>query len=150
MIEEELQHIRTLSQQFFNLLHVPTSVSVESAEEGVRIEVQGEQLGILIGHHGETLYSLQLLLGMLASRTLGRFVPVSLEVGDWRAQREAELQDIVERLVEQVREAREPVALPAMDAAERRMVHVYMANFPDLVSESEGEGRERRVVIKFK
>ena len=149
MEEHEIKTIEELTHTLFTLLHVPGEISVSALEETVRIDISGENLGVLIGYHGETLYSLQTLIGILIQRNLGRYVPVSLEVGDWRAQREARLQEIVDMVVQLVRETGVPQALHPMDAAERRMVHILAGNYPDLSSESEGEGRDRRVVIRL-
>lgn len=151
MTEQEVTQVRILAEQFFTLLHVTATVSIEvSDDEALRVDVQGEQLGALIGHHGETLYALQLLLSVLVNRTVGRWVPVSLEIGDWRAQREAWLQDMVQKVTEQVRSSGYPHALPPMYPVERRMVHMYVGEYPEFISESEGEGSDRRVIIKLK
>lgn len=151
METQELQTIEKLTHDLFDFLHVPAIISVDVlGDETIRIDVQGDSLGVLIGYHGETLYALQTILGILIQRTAGRWIPVSLEVGDWRALREARLQEIIQVVVERIKQTGAPQALHPMDAIERRMVHLLVSQYPDLESESEGEGRDRRVVIRKK
>jgi len=125
------------------------SVGVREAEEkAFRVEIEGENLGILIGFHGENLASFQIVLGLLLAKKLGEWVRVVVDVGGYRTEREEHLRELATRTAERARFLDSPITLSPMPAHERRMVHMAVAEIPGVASESVGEGWERRVVIK--
>lgn len=125
------------------------SVSVREAEEkAFRVEIEGENLGILIGFHGENLASFQIILGLLLAKKMGEWVRVVVDVGGYRTEREEHLRELAIRTAERARFLDSPITLSPMPAHERRMVHLAVAEIPGVISESVGEGWERRVVVK--
>lgn len=122
-------------------------VSLESADH-FQIEIQTQETGLLIGFHGETINSLQLLLGVLLYKKLGKWIHVVLDVGGYRKMRQDHIQEMVGRIITEVETTNQPVVLPFLTPLERRIVHMMLSDNEKITSESAGEGKERRVSIK--
>jgi len=124
---------------------------VEPTEpEGVRtlvLDVFGEDLGVLIGRRGETLDALQFITRLIVSRELQRRVNLVVDVANYRVRREQALRQLAQRLALQAVQRRRIVSLEPMPAHERRIVHMALRNHPQVITESVGEGDERRVTI---
>lgn len=112
--------------------------------------LQSENPALLIGFHGETLSSLQLVLGQHLHTQLNQWINLSLNVNDYRERRETILKNLAENAVSKVIATGQPHALPPMPANERRIVHVYLSEHPQVVTSSEGVGRTRGIVISLK
>ncbi len=126
----------------------------EEAEEAplvlnIRSDDQG-LLGLLIGRRGETLAALQLLVNLVVSKQTGHREHVVVDAEGYRARREANLRSMALRVANQVRRSGQPIALEAMPPAERRIIHITLAETGDISTESTGEGDQRRVVVSLK
>lgn len=122
------------------------SIKVAEKENSALIELEGEGLGVIIGHRGETLDSLQYLAG-LAANSGGGYYKVSLNIGDYRQRREETLTNLASRICKQVLETGKCRTLEPMNPYERRIIHTAVQGFDGVTSASFGEGSERRVVI---
>lgn len=123
------------------------SVDVESEDPSVMLDVEGDDLGVLIGRRGETLAALQHVLTMLVQRRLQRWVRVNLDVGHYNDRQAAILRSKALRMAERVQRGRTPIAMEPMRPAERRIIHMALADHPDVTTHSIGIGDDRRVVI---
>lgn len=152
--QKSLKIATGLTEEFFELLSIKIKPFLSQDSEGaLNVSLEGTELGILIGYHGETLESLQLLLSLIINRQLATgesWLRVTLDVGNWRAEREEIVRRMVEEAARKVDERGEPSRLAAMTAAQRRLVHLILADFPSLQSVSEGEDPNRYVVISKK
>ena len=108
---------------------------------------EGDDLGLLIGRHGSHITALQYVVNVILSRALDGDHPITIDVDGYRRRREEALNDIADRAAEEVREYGEPVTLASMPPAERRIIHLALMNEPDLRTESEGDGPNRRVRV---
>ncbi len=144
--------ITELTTEFVKDLGVTAEVSVTETQEeagpSYLVSLQGEDLGILIGYHGETLNALQLLISLIASKKLDQWTRLTLDAGDWRAKRGETLADMALRAAEKVVTNREEVALPVMSSSDRRLVHLALQDNANIITESVGEEGYRRVVLK--
>jgi len=140
----------TLTKKILKMLGVDASVAVEIEDSLIKIKIDGNDLGLLIGYRGENLESLQLLLGIMLNKKIGEqpWHPVLVDVGGWRGQREEALRVLVDREVARLSPGRNFVELPPMPPAQRRTAHILVQQYPGLTSESTGEGPNRRVVVK--
>lgn len=148
MNNEELQKVQEVAEKLLSLLGVSASVEVSSNEDVAEILLQTEESGMLIGYHGETLEALQTVISLVASRELGRFVRVSLEVGDYKKNRVEYLKHLVEQAKDQALSQNTAVSLPNLKSWERRIVHTLLADDTEVTSESMGEGRDRVLTVK--
>ena len=124
------------------------NVEVKAAvrENGALIILDGEGLGVVIGHRGETLDALQHLVSLAANNSGGYF-KVTLNIGDYREKREQTLIGLATRVAEQVKRNNRNRALEPMSAYERRIIHTAVQTIDGVNSASIGEGKNRRVVI---
>ncbi len=124
------------------------NVSVKAAvrENGATIILEGEGLGVVIGHRGETLDALQHLVS-LAANNAGGYFKVTLNIGDYREKREQTLRGLAVRVADQVKRTERNRALEPMSAYERRIIHTAVQEVEGVSSASIGEGKNRRVVI---
>jgi spoIIIJ-associated protein len=120
----------------------PLTLNVRSAGE--------ENLSVLIGRRGDTLASLQLIVALIVAKQTGQRERVVVDAEGYRERREENLRSLAQRVAQQVRRSRAAVALEAMPPNERRIIHMELAEEPDLTTESSGEGDQRRVVIALK
>ena len=124
------------------------NVEIKAAvrENGALIILDGEGLGVVIGHRGETLDALQHLVSLAANNSGGYF-KVMLNIGDYREKREQTLVSLAQRVAEQVKHNSRNRALEPMSAYERRIIHTAVQEIEGVCSASIGEGKSRRVVI---
>ncbi|MCQ2451479.1 MAG: KH domain-containing protein [Clostridia bacterium] len=115
-------------------------------EDCAYIQIDGENMGVVIGRRGETLDSLQYLAG-LAANNCGGYFKVSLNIGDYREKREKALVELAGKVAEQVISTGKCRALEPMNPYERRIIHTAIQGYDGVVSNSAGEGKNRRVVV---
>ena len=114
------------------------------------IEVDGSDAPLLRNESGELLDSLESLINQIFSRSLHSGERIVCDVGGFRALREAELRAMARHAAERVRTSGLPFTFGAMNANERRVIHVSLADEADLSTESIGEGNARRLMVSKK
>lgn len=146
-LEEEARNILL---DLLDLLGMDTDVEGGRRDGNLVLSVVGEDLGLLIGRRGETLTSLQFVLNLILAKRLKKWARVVVDVEGYRARREETLGDLAQRVALRVHETGQPVALEAMPAGERRIIHMALADHPHVSTGSVGEGDHRKVVISPK
>jgi spoIIIJ-associated protein len=116
----------------------------------IAFDVQGDDLGILIGRRGQTLACLQFVVRLIVGHQTKTWIPITVDVEGYRRRRSEKLRALAWRLAERVRTRRSPFTLEPMLAYERRIIHLALADHPDVTTESIGEGEARKVVIRPK
>lgn len=148
---------RDVLQTLLSLMEVPASVvapdEVPVGEEGgtdasINLNVEGDDLGILIGRHGQTLSCIQYIVRIIVGHWTKEWLPITVDVEGYKRRRFEGLRALAQRIAEQVKVSRAPFALESMPAYERRVVHLALLDNPDVTTESSGEGEARRVVIQ--
>jgi len=127
-----------------------TDVQQEEGESGIppiALEVDGEDLGILIGRRGETLAALQYILRLIVAHQEKARVPLTVDVEGYKQRRYGSLRELALRMAQQAVSTRQSRTLEPMPADERRIVHLALSVNPDVVTQSVGEGELRKVVI---
>ena len=143
----EAEAAREIVQHLLSLMGIRAQVSARANAETVAVDVTGRDLGQLIGWRGETLRALQTIVNLLASRTLGPDRRVVVDVERYRQRRENTVREIALRAARQVKATGDPITLDAMQAFERRAIHLALESDPDVTTASIGEDPERRVVV---
>jgi spoIIIJ-associated protein len=121
-------------------------IDMDVERDRAMVSIVGGDLDDLVGPNGEVLEALQELTRLAVTRETGERSRLMLDIAGFRAARRAELSALAERAVADVRRTQEPVKLAPMSAFERKVVHDAVAA-AGLVSESEGDGDARRVVV---
>jgi spoIIIJ-associated protein len=142
---------KEVTENLLRLLGVEAEVSVRF-DQILKIEVNGPELGLLIGYRGENLESLQLVLGLMINKKLDNpdWTPVNIDIGGWRSQREESLKGLLSKYVSRLSPEQPSIELPSMPPSQRRSIHLLVEEYGDLESTSEGEEPNRRVVVKRK
>jgi|YelNatPaOPRAMG01_1025707.scaffolds.fasta_scaffold143665_2 spoIIIJ-associated protein len=118
-----------------------------SGDLPISLDIDGEDLGVLIGRRGQTLSSLQYLVRLIVSEKLKIWVAINVDIAGYKKRRYESLRNLALRLAEQAKRSRRAVTLEPMPADERRIIHLTLADHPDVTTQSMGEGEERKVVI---
>jgi spoIIIJ-associated protein len=126
---------------------VEVSVNYDSKNQLYQVLLQSSRPALLIGFHGETLSAIQLFLGQHLHAQIGEWVNLSVNVNDYRERRESSLTALADTAVSQVLATGQPHSLPPMPANERRVVHMYLSDNPQVTTSSEGTGRSRCIII---
>lgn len=116
-------------------------------EDGATLSFEGEGVAVLIGHHGDTLDSLQYLVALACNRIEGDYFRITLDCGDYRDRREETLKALAARLAAKVKKTGRSQLLEPMNPYERRIIHSVVSETPGVFSKSKGEEPNRRVVI---
>lgn len=121
-----------------------------SSMEETSIELVGSDVAILIGKHGQTLDALQYLVGIIANRVVSARKRVILDAQGYRERHKRLLEEKAREYADAVRREGKEAVLEPQPARDRRIIHLALANDPDVYTYSEGEGEERHVVISPK
>lgn len=111
------------------------------------LTMEGQNLGLVIGHRGQMLDAMQYLVNVVANKGSGDWVRIVLDAEGYRQRREKALYDIAQRMADKAKAQGQKVALEPMNAAERRIIHMALADDTQVETASEGEDPYRRVVV---
>jgi spoIIIJ-associated protein len=145
--DEPTERVREVLRRLIAHLGLRGSVDVVEREEDILAEVSGPELGLLIGKHGSTLDAIQFICGQAAFRGASDRKRVIVDAAGYRERREATLHRHADRGVADALRYGRPVELDSMGAQERRVVHTYLKDRPEVDTHSEGEDPFRRIVI---
>ena len=158
LIEDDAEMAAQMLDHLLELMGITADVSIRDAEtpgDGLGmakavLDIEGDDLGLLIGRRGETLASLQYLLNLMVGRKLTEHATFTVDVEGYRRRREKQLNQLARRMADQVRRTRRPVTLEPMPPNERRIVHLTLAEDREVETSSIGEGENRKVSISLK
>ena len=147
-MKEETQKV---AEELLVLLGVEAKVSVEEKDEvfEVNIEPKGEA-GLLIGKQGETLHALEMFLAMAMKSAKDEWVRIAVNIGDYKEKQEDYLNGLAEQSALKAIETGEPQYLYNLTPSQRRTIHMHLTENTKVETLSEGEGRERFLVVKPK
>lgn len=127
--------------------HTKPVIGGEETTAPVAFDIKGADLGILIGRRGQTLACLQYIVRLIVSHQTKAVAPITIDVEGYKQRRYESLQALAQRLAEQVKVSKVPFTLEPMPAYERRIIHLTLADHPDVTTQSIGVGEARKVVI---
>src|SRR3990167_4060478 len=120
---EKTDQVKQITEELLSKLEISGSLSVDIDETGAyRAHIETEETGLLIGFHGKTLESFQIILGLLVSKALKEWVRVYVNVGDYREKREESLMLMAQHAAERAMAAGRPIEIPNLSASERRII----------------------------
>ncbi len=142
--------VKKTIEEILKVLEIDATFDLLENEEGYDVVLSTQDSGIVIGHHGDTLEALQTVISLCVSKKLGEFKRISVEVGDYKKNREDWLKSLAAETKEKVLTEKREIFLPDLKSWERRIVHMILQDDEDVTSESIGEGKERVLVVKPK
>lgn len=129
---------------------VVVDVKYDAAERTMDIELNGEEMGVLIGKRGQTLDSLQYLVSLVVNRDEDDYIRVKVDTENYRQRRKETLENLAKNISYKVKRTKRPVSLEPMNPYERRIIHSALQNDKYVTTHSEGEEPFRRVVVSLK
>ena len=139
---------RDLLQRMVDLMGVDGQVVIEECtEDEVRLNVEGEDMGLLIGRHGATLDAIQLIVAIGANRDVQDGARVIVDAENYRARHRQIIEERAVALAAEAASSGREVVVPDLKAYERRLMHLALKENPDVETYSEGEGEDRVLVI---
>jgi len=148
--KDVVKGVTEILDTLLGLLDVLGKVEVLSDELPLALDIKGDDLGILIGRRGQTLASLEYITKLVVVGRLKAWLPLTVDVEGYKKRRHDSLQRLALYLAEQVKSRRCAITMEPMPANERRIVHLTLADDPDVTTQSIGEGDNRKVVILLK
>ena len=103
---------------------------------------------LLVGRFGRNLEALQTILNLMTANALGEWQRVLVDIDGYRQKREEQLEKMAQEALEKVAATGEPVTFPGLSSFERRVIHLYFKDKPEMETLSEGEGRDRYLVVR--
>lgn len=147
-LEEAIVYAKKYLEDLLSFFGLNTDVQATSDDEVIQLNVPSTHLnGFLIGQRGENMRSLQYLTSTALKNNNYACSRVNVDIADYKSQRADRLRERAEEWVKQVRDNGQPMDLQPMNAADRRVIHKLAAEY-GLVSESDGFGRDRHIVLK--
>ncbi|MEN6414016.1 MAG: RNA-binding cell elongation regulator Jag/EloR [Veillonellales bacterium] len=137
-------------QQIFEQMKLTVKIEISKDSDGVKFDLSGADLGILIGKHGQTLDALQYLTNLAANRDSEERVRIVLDVEDYRKRRTETLNRLAYRLAEKVKRYGDKIVLEPMSPHERKIIHMALQDDHRVMTYSEGDEPYRKVVIALK
>lgn len=152
-MKKNTETLRKLATEFLGLMLVEAKLEVnfDKENDAYVIDIDADdKTGLLIGKKGDTLSSIQLVLGILFKQKVGEWKRVVVNVGDYRQKEEDYLRNLALSAANRAKETGEPQSLYNLKAWQRRIVHLSLSEDKDIETESQGEGEERFLIVKAK
>lgn len=131
-------------------LNVVIEAVYNELDKQLDINLNGDEMGILIGKRGQTLDSLQYLVSLVVNKEAEEYIRVKVDTENYRKRRRETLENLAKNIAYKVKRSRRPVALEPMNPYERRIIHSALQNDKYVTTHSEGEEPYRHVVVTLK
>jgi spoIIIJ-associated protein len=149
-MNEVCNNAEQLLNSIFESAQFDVRASGSESETGCLLSIEGDDTGLLLNQGGELLDALQHIVNQAYGRTLPKGQRIVCDADNYRAARESELRAMADHAARQVRSTSAAFVFGPMDASERRVIHLSLAEEADLVTESVGEGNSRRLRVSLK
>jgi len=146
-IDEIEKNVAEISTEMMEMMGVSGECRVDCEDEVVKVDIDTEEPGTLIGYRGEVLRSFQVILSLILYKKMDEWVKVVVDVAGYREERKGKIIEMAKRYADKAVEAGGEVEMPELTSYERRVVHTFFAESDQVKTESRGEGEERRLVI---
>ena len=156
LTDEKISEIKKIANTFLTDVFKAMDMDVEISEDyqketGVlTVNMEGEDMGVLIGKRGQTLDSLQYLVSLVVNKGVDGYIHVKADTENYRERRKKTLENLAKNIAFKVKRTRQPVALEPMNPYERRIIHSSLQNEKYITTYSEGEEPYRKVVVALK
>ena len=149
-IESAKKEIEEFLRKFISNVDESLEYEVKIEDSTIKINIDGNASGLLIGYRGETLNSLQVILSSIANKSTKERIQVILNIANYKEKREKILEELAEKVSKTVMKTGKNITLEPMNAYERKIIHSKLQNNARIETYSIGEGENRRIVIAKK
>ena len=148
-IDKAKSNIEVFLPEFIKNLSNDAKYNVKKDNNSVKVDIDGENVGFLIGYRGETLYAIQNIFSAIANKDIENKVRIVLDIAGYKEKREKTLEDLAERTAQRVIKTRKDIALEPMQAYERKIIHSKLQDNAKVTTHSVGEEPRRRIVVQL-
>ena len=148
-LKKAKENVENFLNKFLNKVSEEIEQNVEISGDSVRVDIDGKEIGILIGYRGETLYAFQNILSSIANKGTENRVRVLLDISGYKAKREKTLEELADKIANTVVRTKKSVTLEPMQAYERKIIHSKLQDNSKVTTKSIGEEPRRRIVISL-
>ncbi|WP_027415071.1 RNA-binding cell elongation regulator Jag/EloR [Aneurinibacillus terranovensis] len=145
--KEAISQAKQFLEEVLFTMGLAAQVEELSKSGAVTFVIKGEGLGLIIGRRGQTLDSLQYLVNIVANRYADKRLRIILDAENYRQKRKEALEQLASRMADQVIKTKKPVRLEPMNSTERKIIHSFLQERPEIQTFSEGTDPNRRIVI---
>jgi spoIIIJ-associated protein len=146
--KQQIEFAKETIQNLLSFLSSPLSLECIESGEDFKFVVDTNDPSLLIGENGQNLYSLNLLTRRIFEKKFPQGIKFLIDVNDYHQKKIEEIKDEARIRAQRVRYFKKDIEMRPMNAYERRIVHMTLQEYPDITTESKGEGKDRCVVIK--
>ena len=143
-------NLKTFLDQFIKAIKEDAKYSISEEDNRILVNLEGKDLGFMIGYRGETLYDFQNILSAIANKNINKKVSIILDIEGYKEKREKTLEELAEKVAKTVVKTRKSVTLEPMKAYERKIIHSKLQENDKVTTRSIGEEPRRRIVISLK
>lgn len=143
------EYINNFFNEVANFMNIHIETEIIEANDIFNVTLVADNNAILIGKEGRTLNSLQRLIRQSIKNNTGLLIKLNLDVSNYKLKKMKNIERLVKGIAEDVEASGITVSLDPMNSYERRLVHTIIAEYPNLATESIGEGKDRHVTIKY-
>ena len=148
--KKAIENIKIFLKDFSNTFSENIKYDVEESDNYINVSLDGENLGILIGYRGETLYAMQNILSAVGGKGIQNKVRVILDIQGYKDKRVKTLEELAEKVAKTVIRTKKDVKLEPMKAYERKIIHSKLQHNPKVETTSVGEEPYRRIIVSLK
>lgn len=152
MTKENLIKIKNIINDFFaktRITDFEIKIIEANGDRSIDALVLVKEAGLCIGEGGKNIGAFETLLRLIIKKQLDEAPLLYLDINNFRSLKDESLRELAKKAARRARFYKQPVALEAMSAYDRRIIHTELAIHPDIKTESTGEGKQRRVVVKY-
>lgn len=142
-----LLQIKNELDQLLKLMGFPSEIEINEKNGKAQIKIYGDHVEDLISKDGEALDSIQYLMRKIIGKKIPQRIMFSIDAGEFREKRKAELQELALKLAKEVKETEKTRTIPPLNPAERRVVHLILQEDKTIRSRSVGEGLFKKILI---
>ena len=156
LTDEKIAEVKKAAHDFLVGVFATMDMDVEITEDYQKetgiltVNMEGDDMGVLIGKRGQTLDSLQYLVSLVVNKDVDGYIHVKADTENYRERRKKTLENLAKNIAFKVKRTRQPVALEPMNPYERRIIHSALQNEKYITTYSEGEEPYRKVVVALK
>lgn len=151
-MSKQIVIIKSLIEEMIEKMSIEGSIEILEGDESVQFIIKTQESGILIGENGQNFTAFNYLIKRIVDKKLKdkneEKIHFLVDINDYQAKKIEELKSLAKMTAQRVRYFKKEIAMEPMNPYERRIIHATLTEYPDITTESVGEGQERRVVIK--
>ena len=151
--DDDVDQSREIVAEFFALIGIddPVEISADKDNQAILVDIkETDKAGLIIGRKGETIQSLQLILSLIFKNKTDKWLRFLINVADWREKQDARISSLADQAAQRAKQTGQPQHLYNLSSAERRKIHMQLSTDDEIVTESQGEGKERYLVVTVK